>query len=524
MVAAGAVLVIAAILIFAGLGRQRLWVDEAETALLARSAIRHGVPTAIDGKDVISQEAGREFGPDGVWRWTPWLDKYLAAASFLLLGEGTYQARLPFALTALAAVASVYPFAWSLFRDRRVAVLAMAFLALSVPFLLHARQCRYYAPAILGFLWAVHFAAAAVRADRGAVAGLVTAMTVVFHSNYMTFVAASVSLAAAVWILGVDRGAIRRFAVAAVLVLAINGPWALYFNVLGKSGEAGRISSFASNLRAYAGLTGLYGFPFAAVLPFAGLGWWARRRGSNLVPGETRPVLYLAALSAAYVVTISAAPWVFYRYTVNLLPVFALLLAWMSVKAWTWNRAAGAILAACLLLGGVFQRISNPFLPFPRSGERSFAAFDWAFPLGNYLHELTHPFRDATSSIVDHLAAHGNGGDRVFISYGDLVLRFYLRLEVRGGQSGQRLDGWPPPEWVVVRRFFRFGDRPHLQADAERMAAWLEREIPWDRYEEIRIPQPDLPWEGIPEPQMHYFRAPTRGEPVRILRLARPSR
>jgi len=37
-------------------------------------------------------------------------------------------------------VASVYPLALALFRDRWVGVLAMAFLSLSVPFLLHVHN------------------------------------------------------------------------------------------------------------------------------------------------------------------------------------------------------------------------------------------------------------------------------------------------------------------------------------------------------------------------------------------------
>jgi hypothetical protein len=190
LAAPGAVLGLSALLVLYGLGTPKLWVDEAETALLARSILVHGLPEARVGTDLISQEVGHEFGPDLVWRWTPWLDKYLAAGAFALLGEGTLAARLPFALLGLAAVASMYSLGWGLFGDRRIALLSMLFLATSVPFLLHVRQCRYYALAILGTLWAVHFAVAcARRRGAGAVLGLVVAMTLVFHANYLTFAA-----------------------------------------------------------------------------------------------------------------------------------------------------------------------------------------------------------------------------------------------------------------------------------------------------------------------------------------------
>ena len=93
--AALAVVLVSALLIFFSLDQRILWIDEAETALLGRSILDRGVPTAFDGRNIISQEAGREYGPDYVWRWTPWLDKYLAAAAFAVLGESTFAARFP---------------------------------------------------------------------------------------------------------------------------------------------------------------------------------------------------------------------------------------------------------------------------------------------------------------------------------------------------------------------------------------------------------------------------------------------
>src|SRR5438874_10579034 len=124
--AAVAVVLVSALLIFFSLDTRILWIDEAETALLGRSILVHGVPTAFDGRNIISQEVGREYGSDYVWRWTPWLDKYVAAAAFAVLGESTFSARFPFALLGLVCVISMYPLALAFFRDRWIGVLAMA--------------------------------------------------------------------------------------------------------------------------------------------------------------------------------------------------------------------------------------------------------------------------------------------------------------------------------------------------------------------------------------------------------------
>ena len=206
-VAALAVVLISASLIFFSLDQRLLWIDEAETALLGRSILDRGVPTAFDGRNVISQELGREYGPDYVWRWTPWLDKYLAAAAFAVLGVSTFAARFPFAVLGLLCVISVYPLALALFRDRRIGVLAMAFLALSVPFILHVRQCRYYSPAILCTIWVLYFFVGMARGQRGAVAGFVTAMTLLFQSSILNAAATAVALVPCVLVSRFDAAA-----------------------------------------------------------------------------------------------------------------------------------------------------------------------------------------------------------------------------------------------------------------------------------------------------------------------------
>src|SRR5437899_334000 len=151
----GIVLALAALLLFFNLGGRYFWQDEAETVLLGKSILRSAAPYAFDGTNVVSQEAGREFGPDFLWRWAPWLQYYVAAGSIGLLGTTPLAARLPFALLGLLTVPLVFILARDLFGSRRVARLSALCLATSVPFLLHARQARWHAPAFLlatGFL------------------------------------------------------------------------------------------------------------------------------------------------------------------------------------------------------------------------------------------------------------------------------------------------------------------------------------------------------------------------------------
>src|SRR5258705_4371955 len=508
-VAALAVVLISASLIFFSLDQRFLWIDEAETALLGRGILDRGVPTAFDGKTVISQELGREYGPDYVWRWTPWLDKYLAAAAFAVLGVSTFAARFPFAVLGLRCVISVYPLALALFRDRRIVVLAMAFLALSVPFILHVRQCRYYSPAILCTIWVLYFFVGMARGQRGAVAGFVTAMTLLFQSSILNAAATAVALVPCVLVSRFDAAALRRAALAASVSLVLNAPTVYLFS---PAISEPRIYTFWQNVRVYLELTNRYTFPFVTAPLFLALAWRARRR--PLVESWAwRSLLMLVVFSAGYLLVVAAAPWFFYRYTVGLLPVAGVMLAFMCVSVLRWSRFVGAPITACLMLTALFHMtVPTPLsvLRADLSRQRSFYVYDLFFPLGNLLYEFTRPYSGPMELLVDQIARSAAPTDRVFITYGDLIVAFYTGLEVRGGQSGRSLEGWPEPEWIVVRSFFAFGGRPGYRADAQRKSAWLQSVFGTNHYVAVPSPAADTAWDNIPEPYLHWYRGPER--------------
>ena len=138
------ILTLGAFLLLFGLDDRPFWQDEAETAGLAKSVIKYGVPLAYDGVNIISQEQGREYDVNFLWRWSPWMQIYVAAAGFRFGGVNTFAGRLPFALMGLACIFLVYRLVRHNFGDRTWALWAATLLTCSVPFLLFARQCRYY--------------------------------------------------------------------------------------------------------------------------------------------------------------------------------------------------------------------------------------------------------------------------------------------------------------------------------------------------------------------------------------------
>jgi dolichyl-phosphate-mannose-protein mannosyltransferase len=127
------------------LGSDYLWLDEGDTAVLASNILKFGVPRAWDGNTFIDSDRGARDNSELVMVSHPWLQYYIAAASFSLLGETNVAARLPFALAGWLTIIVVYFAVLDVAQNRGAAFCASVLLAFSVQFLLFCRQCRYYA-------------------------------------------------------------------------------------------------------------------------------------------------------------------------------------------------------------------------------------------------------------------------------------------------------------------------------------------------------------------------------------------
>ena len=487
---------VAALLIFPGVGDRYLWDDEAETALLAKNVLRFGVPVAWDGASLISQECGADYDANYLWRQTPWLPIYLTAASFWIFGAGTFAARLPFALLGLLAIPSMYLLARRVFADRLIALVAAGSLLLSVPFLLHVRQCRYYAPAIFAAIWILYFFFGLRRSPRLAAAGLALSLTVLVHTSHLLFFGAVAGLVLGFLVAAFDRATLPWLVVALAAPVIVNVPWLLGTDLGGKSGALLSLSSaasFGANLGRYVGRIELYAFSLLILVTALVVVAVVTRMRLDFTSGETRSCLFLVAFVVAHLLVVATVPFAFFRYVLTLLPVLALLQARIigvvATRSWA---LAGAILFLAIL---------------PDRADLSHGRF--SMTLVKYVDEITHHAPGPIEGIVRHLKAGARPGDRVYISYGDLPLRFHTGLEVRGGQGCQSLDGWPPPDWVIVRYFFRFRPvAPGAKEDADRTLQYLRANVTLPRYRQVDLPVADTIWENIPEPDRHVFRDP----------------
>jgi len=213
--------------------------------------------------------------------------------------------------------------------------------------------------------------------------------------------------------------------------------------------------------------------------------------------------LPLAAFCLGHLLFLSAMPYAFFRYVVTLLPVCALLTAASIVALGSSSRALGAVALALVLL------VDRADL-----GRGVLDSTLW-----KYVRELTNDQPGPIAGMVSFFRAEARPGQRLFVSYGDLPLRFYTDLEIRGGQGCQSLAGWPPPDWIVVRHFFRFRMlAPEGAEDEARTLRYLRAELSSGRYGAVELPYVDTVWENIPEPGVHVYQRAREGPRITVHR------
>ena len=453
------ILVLAAFLLFYHLGQRPFWQDEAETACLAKSVLRTGLPFACDGINTVSQEEGLEFNPDDgcLWRWSPWIQIYVQAIGFAVGGLDTAAGRAPFALAALLAIYWTYRLVRRHFGDRSWALVAASLLTLSVPFLLIGRQARYYAIGTLLVLWTLDAFLCDWQTRWRPWLVTLLCMVLLFHANYLLFLSfAPTALFAAVLVYP-ERIHVKRIgSLILTTILLVIAPGALLYRI-GRQSGLFDILLVPDNLMLYFADLSMFLIPLPVA---AALAWRWRRFATHLErptdPGE-RFVLYCVVLIVLSLILLAIVPQRFFRYISHLIPLCSILLSFCVCRLWRFSRISAVML---LFLVG----FTNWLNVYPmerlkivnRPWQNDFRMLTSPnIPIKLFVTELVCGYPDVNTSIIDFFRVNAQPGQTVLAEYGDLPLQFYLPgLRVIGGLRGP-IAFEEKPDWVLRRRVVR---------------------------------------------------------------------
>ena len=435
-----AIIALAAFMLFANLGDRLLWQDEAETALLTRSIAERGIPKAWDGRNIITQQSGREFDDDFLWRWHGWGTPYMAYLSSRVFGETPFGFRFFGALFGLLTILATYLAAMRWTGNRDAALLACAILLISIPFLLHSRQCRYYS--IISFLGTISIWAYAALPRRRAWFALVISTAVMAYFNELSCGSLAATLLAYAAIS--DRGRLRSILLALPAIAILCVP-----EIVLRAGPGGTsaLLELGLPLIIFRLRMAVFGFNYVHLPLIAIAALWIFR--GRLAPHTASLLKLVTIMFAACTLTVLPLTEPKAHYFTFAFVVAAMLIASALTDIWRQSRIA-AVATAVIFFG------THTFSLVPVIGSGHWLATERV----DFFRELTHHYRGPTEAVVEFLGEHAAAGDVVFTDYGQFPLMVHTDLSVAGLVPPERAKRLGLPDftydpmlaiWIVPR-------------------------------------------------------------------------
>jgi len=506
------IFVIASFLLLYRIDQRAFWQDEAETACLARNVLVYGVPKAYDEVNLVSQEEGREFGNDYIWRWSPWLQIYLAAAAFQIGGLHTWVGRFPFAVLGLLCVPLGYLLIRGRFGDRSWAYLTAALLTGSVVFILYSRQCRYYSLGAFLALLSVYTFRGQWQTRWGPAFVLSLSLSLLFYTNYLLFFSFTGSLFLAALLLYRQELPWFRVAILTLVTILLTIPGWFIFRIHHQSGMLNP-TAWPLALEHYLGNLCQFMIPLPVIL---GLAWRWRpsllRQGKLLQDSAESFVLFLALVIILNTVVLTLLPHRVHRYQIHLYPLCAILLAWVVCRVYRYQKFSGVLMGIILLLTNWLHVMPLKWLGLanrPPWNDVHMLTYP-NIPLKLYLNEVSRGYPDVNDSLIGFFQRQASPGDTILTTYGDLPLQFYTNFQVVGGLQWKEVPSLPPPEWVVRRAYTRRNREGVLNKSEEYILRHLNIE---GDYQALVLPYPDDIFGNRADPLYHNFLAPSEPFP-----------
>ena len=356
-------------LLFWRLDNVKLFRDEATTANWGRLMAENGtwLPWTTDGDQLVVQAAdGHDVNSKMLPAMHSYLQFYVAAASFKLLGTSTFAARLPFVLCGAAALWLLYRLGVLLF-GTGLRPFMLPFLGLlSINFLDASRVCRYYVLVYLIAAWLLlefcrYLKNPALAGERGFYLRLGVAGVLLYEANYISFGGMWGALGLFVLLVG-DRRLLRGFFTLSAGLGVILGIefWMLHSDFAARwPPESNRtIIEIYERALFSRGRDFWKTVPLLFLLPAAFYAAW--RSGQTL----SRPIK--AAMGLSLLFALSPLLILFTRRELaDLPPAFWILAAlWITVPGTLfvlWRRSRRGVFAQAALLGGLVLLVSPLF-------------------------------------------------------------------------------------------------------------------------------------------------------------------
>lgn len=479
--------VLAAFALFWNLGDRLLWGDEAETAVLAVNITKFGIPLATDGKNYITLiGAGNDTNASDIWVWSPWLDEYLAAASFAVFGPTTTAARLPFAFIGFASVLFMPFLAHRLYGSKELAFIATLLFVTNVSMILHARQCRYYSVVLLAQMVLLYGFHRLVQGHTWSpVVWLVVSLVAQFYCNYVLALSNVLALVATIPLLRRKHPHLAKSTLASIgIFLGMAIPWLLYARSGAQTALIG-FEDFGKKAYFYLQQTHFYIVPLVVfLLPLSTLLRRTRQPQMTMPASANDMPAFMAAFVAAHAFVLAITPGYYFRYLLPFMPVL-ILLASAVLVAHLRNRPVRYAIVGVLAFTNIIPLVTA----YPFREKESIGV-----PIARLLRDITTPYENSLSDVIAYLRKEGRPEHAVLVPDPGFPIIFYTGMRVIDGRLNQRLNLNELPEWILEKSPASIGP-----VQGMRLPPVLS-----DRYETVTLTVHDSPnGDCRPDPKYH---------------------
>lgn len=508
-------LIMGTVLMFTHLGARYFWDDEAFNAVLAQNILKHNLPLVWDGRNLIDYPDLNISGQNFIQNREPWLQFYLTAGSFLIFGANNFAGRLPFVLVSLGTIILFYYFSLKYSSDKGIARLATLLLVLSPSFILYSRQCRYYALIIFFTVAMLYTYLNLSLKNKNALVFFTLSASLLFHSNYLVFSAIFSGLLLAFLVWDFNRDRLKALAISLPGIVLLTLPWFLYAKAYTRGGE-GIISlpRFHTTLQktwwCFQEYNFFSWFPFLFVfcLPLILV---RRQPGKKEWDRKYLFLITLVIITTLFTTHFSELILIAdTHHTINLLPLFCLLIGAIAIKIKRWHQTLFYIMIGLLMFTNLFSLTFCPGMLPPSGTLKPQVRSKIETPLLNYLYEITHHLDDPRWEVSEYLLKNGNHEDYVLVSpfYESVPLIFYTKMRFCGNLVPEiaktfwdRLPSYiysseVIPDWIVL---FGSDSQSYIREDIVKSIKKKNIQyqcIPLDVFFRAS-PRPELPWHNF---------------------------
>lgn len=443
---------------FTKLGDGFLQGDGLGFAFESENTLNFGYPTGYDGRNIIFYDSNMDselYGgnnPLYIWKYHPWLQFYLRALSFGLLGITTFAARLPNALFGILSLTLLYFFVIKITNNKKLANLSILLLAFFTHFYLYSIQPAYYSQAMFFSLLVLFSYIKFIKNEKHSALLFILSNILLFHTNYIPFFSIYLAMLVHIALFYFRKDIIKKVLLSSFFIILFTLPWFLYANI-------GTKTHAVDLYRILFGISYLFVNYIIYVIPLLFLFLIPKiisiKKKNKLILNKSMTLIILVLFCSLLIAIFSPYDIPSFRHLTYLFPIIMLLNASVILSIRDYSKYLAIVILLILVFTNFLhvlpfkpiekfalnklEKNSEPYLFVKDNLRMRYFVFD-------YLYMRTHSYERPHDKILMYFIEHGEKDDVFITNSNHAGLMFYTDMIFYRKELNKT------PDWIIPRK------------------------------------------------------------------------